>query len=284
MALEKFIRTIWAARLQSNLQKALIYGQPGIINRDYEGEARRGQTVKIGSIGPVTIGDYTKNVDHAPPETLTDEERALVIDQQKMFNFQVDDIDQVQGNPAVMDEAMREAAYGLADVADSFIASKMVSDAAASNAIGSTAAPVTLTVADKNAYSTLLKLRTALNKANVPTRDRWTALPPEWVELLLEDSRFAAAGSDELLNGVVGRAAGFNIVESNNTVKLSGADAGKHKVVAGSPLATTFADQIEELYPYRPERRFGDAVKGLQVYGAKVTRPAALAVATVRFA
>jgi len=31
---------------------------------------------------------------------------------------------------------------------------------------------------------------------------------------------------------------------------------------------------------YKPEKRFGDAVKGLHVYGAKVVRPAALACLT----
>lgn len=282
MALDKFIKTLWAARLQANLHKSLVYGQAGVINRDYEGQARLGQTVKVGSIGPITVSDYTKNTDHATPETLTDAERALVIDQAKMFNFQVDDIDAVQGNPGAMDEAMREAAYALADVVDKFIASKYV-DAAAGNAVGSTASPVALTAA--NAYSTLVKLRTALNKSNVPSQGRWAVLPPEWVELLLNDSKFAGATDQEnrIANGFVGRVAGFDVAESNNCPQLSGADAGKFKVLAGSPLAITFADQIETIEAYRPERRFADAVKGLSVYGAKVTRPEALAVATVTF-
>lgn len=281
MALDKFVKTLWAARLLANLHKAHVIAQPGVVNRDYEGEARSGQTVKIGSIGPITVGTYSKNTDHAGPEALTDDERALVIDQQKMFNFQVDDVDRVQGNPAAMDEAMREAAYAIADVQDQFIAG-LHGDADAANLEGSTTTPVALTTA--NAYTTLLRLRTRLNKSNVPTQGRYAILPPEWVELLLQDQRFISAGGEgreTIENGVVGRAAGFTIAESNNLAVITG---GKVKALAGSPLAITMADQIETLEAYRPQARFADAVKGLQVYGAKVVRPKALAVATVTFA
>jgi hypothetical protein len=34
---------------------------------------------------------------------------------------------------------------------------------------------------------------------------------------------------------------------------------------------------VLDLQSYRPEKRFGDAVKGLHVYGGKVVRPSALA-------
>ena len=55
------------------LQKSLVYGQTGVVNRDYEGELRaRGDTVKINGIGPVTIGSYTKDTDIDAPETLQD--------------------------------------------------------------------------------------------------------------------------------------------------------------------------------------------------------------------
>lgn len=285
MALDGFIPTIWAARLLANLHKALIHAQPGVINRDYEGEVALGNTVKINSIGPVTIGDYTKNADHAVPETLTEAQRSLVIDQAKFFNFQVDDIDAFQQKPKVMDEAMREAAYALADRLDQFIAAKYV-DAAAANAIGSTASPTAITAS--NAYSVLLQLGTKLTKQNVPTPGRWAILPPEWTERLLLDERFVSFGTAEnrsaLQNGVVGRAAGFDLLESNNVVQLTGVDAGKYKVMAGAQMAITVAEQIDKTEAFRPERRFADAVKGLHVYGGKVVRPEALAVATVTFA
>ena len=93
MALE-FIPTVWAARLLVALRKALVYGQAGVANRDYEGEIRKaGNTVKIASIGDVTVDNYTTNTDIADPEVLTDEEQTLLIDQAKYFNFYVDSVD-----------------------------------------------------------------------------------------------------------------------------------------------------------------------------------------------
>ena len=118
-----FIPTVWAARLLSALDKSLVYGQPGVVNRDYQGDIiEAGNSVKVASIGDVSIGDYTKDTDIANPEILTDADQTLVIDQQKYFNFYIDSVDRAQQNVNVLDEAMRRAAYKLNDTADSYIA------------------------------------------------------------------------------------------------------------------------------------------------------------------
>lgn len=53
-------------------------------------------------------------------------------------------------------------------------------------------------------------------------------------------------------------------------------------VIFGYRGALTFAEQIAKVEAYRPEKRFADALKGLHLYGAKVTRPGALGVARVK--
>ena len=78
-----------------------------------------------------------------------------------------------------------------------------------------------------------------------------------------------------LANGYVGRAAGFDIYTSNNVPNTSNA---LYKVIAGYSGAWSYAEQIADVEAYRPERRFADAVKGLHLYGAKVTRPLGLAL------
>lgn len=284
MTLNNFIAAVWAARLLSNLHPNLVAAQPGVVNNNYQGDVSAGNTVNINSIGPVTVGDYTKNADHSTPETLTDAQRQLLIDQAKFFNFQVDDIDKFQQVPKVMNEAMMEAAFSLANALDTFILGKYT-DAAAGNAVGSTGTPVAV---DKtNAYTTLLQMAVNLTKANIPTIGRWVIVPPEFTAALLDDDRFVSFGTGEnlsrLQNGVVGRVAGFDVLESNNVVQLTAGDAGKYKILAGSPLGITLAHQIEEVEAYRPERRFADAVKGLHVYGAKAVRPTALGVVTATF-
>lgn len=284
MSLDNFIPSIWAGRLLSNLDTALVYAQPEIVNTDYEGEIQgAGSSVKINSIGRVTISDYTKNTDHAAPETLTDAQRTLSITEQKMFNFQIDSIDAAQQKPKVMDEAMREAAYALAKTTDSFVAGKYV-DADAGNAVGSDAAPIGGFLASPNDFydKVLVPLKVNLDNADVPDAGRYCVVPPFAEGALIRDSRFVSGGTalnvENLRNGQIGRAAGFDILKSNQVPNTASA---KYKVLAGVPMAISFANQIEEVRAYEPEKRFGEAVKGLHVYGAKVVRPTCLAVATI---
>ena len=80
----------------------------------------------------------------------------------------------------------------------------------------------------------------------------------------------ASGNTDALRNGFVGRAAGFDIHVSNNCHDDS--------ILAGHPMAVTYAEQIVKTEAYRPEDAFSDAIKGLHVYGAKVVRPEAISV------
>lgn len=277
MSLE-FIPTIWHARLLQALDKALVYAQPGIVNRDYEGDIREsGNTVKIASIGDVTIDNYTKDTDIADPEILTDDDQSLLIDQAKYFNFYVDSVDRAQQNVNTMDEAMRRSAYGLRDKADTFIAGVMDAAVPNGNKIGSTGTPKVPT--KDTAYEYLVDLGTLLDEANVPGEGRWVVVPSWFHGLMLKDDRFVSAGTmrtDQVLqNGEVGEAAGFKILKSNNVPNTAGE---KYKILAGHSIATSYAEQILDLVTYKPEKRFGDAVKGLHVYGGKVVRPDSLAV------
>ena len=279
MALDNFIPEIWSARLLVSLKKSLVYGQEGIVNKDYEGEIRQmGDTVRINSIGPITVGTYTKNTNIGDPETLADDQTVLTIDQAKYFNFQVDDIDRAQQNPKVMDAAMQEAAYALRDDADQYIAG-LYTGVAAGNTIGNDTTPVEV---DKtNAYELLVDLAVILTDAKVPTDGRWVVVPPWFYGTLLKDDRFIDASkagtTDGLRNGEVGKAAGFTVLQSHNVPNTSGA---KYKIIAGHSMAISYAEQINKVEAYRPEKRFADAVKGLHLYGAKLVRPEAIAVLT----
>jgi len=272
-----FIPTVWAARLLTGLEKSLVYGQANVCNRDYEGEIREaGNTVKIGSVGDVTVGTYTKDTDITDPQTLTDSEQLLVIDQAKYFNFYVDSIDRAQQNVNVLETAMQRSAYSLRDSADNFLASAMDAAVPTGNKIGSLTTPKVPTKDD--AYEYLVDLGVLLDEADTPLEYRFVVVPAWFHGLLLKDERFVQAGtlrSDRALaNGAVGEAAGFSILKSNNVPNATGT---KYRIIAGHAVATSYVEQVVDLQTYQPEKRFGDAVKGLHVYGAKVVRPSALA-------
>jgi len=283
MAINNFIPTIWSARLLSNLNAALVYAQPAVVNRDYEGDIREaGDTVRINTLGPVTIGAYTKNANMAAVQELTDATQLLTISQADYFNFQIDDIDRRQQQPKVMDQAMRNAALALADTADQWLAGIMWAGVPAANTQGAVGAGLACGYGggETNPYIALLNASIDLDEANVPRAGRWAIVPPWFHGYLLMDARFVGSGSETAdsrgVNGLVGRAAGFDIYMSNNVPFAAGPQ--EYKILLGTNYATSYAEQINSVEAYRPELRFADAVKGLHLYGARVVYPSALAL------
>lgn len=273
MSLATFIPEVWESMLLVSLKKSLVYGADDVANRRYEGRiSDAGDTVTINSVSRPTIGTYVPNSTTITAEKLTTAQRKLVVDQAKYFAFEVDDVDARQAAGDVLPEGLAEAAYGLRDVADQYIAA-LHTGVQSANAIGTVAV-----TSAALAYTQINKLRTKLNEANVPYEGRWVIIPPWYEELLLEDDRFvradAAGTTDGLRNGIVGRALGFSIRVSNNAPLVTGDD---YAVMAGYPGAISFAEQINKVEAYRPEDSFSDAVKGLHLYGAKLVRPDGIA-------
>ena len=284
MAVTGFIPKLWSARLLNALDKSHVFAN--VVNRDYEGEIKKmGDTVHINTIGAVTIGTYTQNTDFTSgPETLATTDQTLTIDQAKYFNFQVDDIDAAQAAGDIMDKAMTRAAYGLADASDKYIAGILAGAADASNLVSSSAVALT----SSNVYENVVKMRTILDKANVPTAGRWLVIPPEMYALILLDDRFVKTGGEMaegiLRTGLVAQAAGFDIYLSNNCVSVNSNSTDTYTITGGVDAAATYAEQIVSTEAYRPEKRFADAVKGLHVYGAKVVDKAQIACLKATFA
>ncbi len=278
MSVTNFIPTIWSARLLRHLDKKHVYAN--LLNRDYEGEIKNfGDTVKINQIGDVEIKDYTRNQDIEAPDDLSGKQLMLTIDQAKYFNFAVDDVDNAQTNPKLMDKAMQRAGYGMNDVTDQFAANLLYVGVDATNILGTDDSPIVPTADD--AYDALVDLSTLLTEANVPMDGRWAVIPAWYHGMLLKDKRFVGNGTDYnkaiLEGGEVGVAAGFRILLSNNVPNTTGT---KYKIIAGTNEAGSYAEQILKTEAYRPEKRFSDAIKGLHVYGAKVLQPKCLAVLT----
>ena len=272
MAVSSFIPALWNARLLHALDKAHV--ATNIVNRDYEGEIKQsGDTVHINTIGAVNVSSYEHGTSIVYQE-LSTTDQTLVVNQEKYFAFQIDDVDAAQAAGDIMDEAMGRAAYALADTSDSYLLGVIAAGGSSDNYVGSAGSPVAL--AANNIYTNIVKLRTALDKKNVPTIGRSIVVPPDAYALLLQDERFTkvdAVAENVLTNGLVGRVAGFDVYMSNNVATSS----STYLITAQVPEATTYAEQIVKTEALRLENSFKDGVKGLHVYGAKVVRPEAIA-------
>ncbi|WP_416476952.1 P22 coat protein - protein 5 domain protein [Streptomyces sp. LKA04] len=282
MSVALFKPQIWSAQILTGLDEALVYAQPQIVNRDYEGEiTSQGQSVRIVTIGDPSVFSY-KAGDTINYEDIDTAGIDLPIDQGDAFAFKLDDVDKAQVAVNPMAKTTQRAARKLAAKADSYVAS-LYTGVAPTNVVGSTGSPINITSSPKDAWDkVLIPLRTKLNRANVPAMDRYVVVSPEFTGALLQDDRFVrvdASGSEQgLRNGIVGRAAGFDVLESNVTPNPV---SDTQVIQAGYPGALTFVDQILETEALRLESTIADAVRGLHVYGAKLLRPEGIAVAYV---
>jgi N4-gp56 family major capsid protein len=283
MAIVNFVPEIWSSGLLVNLRDQLVYG--GLCNRNYEGDiANAGDKVNITSFADPDVRSYTKNTD-ITWDVLTDSTQQLTIDQAKYFAFSVDDIDRRQALSGFVEETTLGASYNLASTADAYVAGLMSTGVSASNPDNVLAnASISTTVTD--AYDLLVDLRTALTRSKTPVPGRWAVVPPEFYAKLLQDDRFiradAAGTTAGLRNGQVGRAAGFDVIESNTVPEedLDGTGTGTatgYAILAGHSMATTYAEQISKVKAVDLQDQFGEGIKGLHLYGAKVVRPAQLA-------
>ena len=298
MSIGNFNPVIWTAGFLENLNKRHVHAD--VMNRDYQGDIKEaGDTVKISSIGRITSKSYTRNAgsggtDASPtiagierPEILQGASLFLTISEGDYFNFAVDDVDAWQQRPKLMDKAMREAAYAQANAVDLFCNSVLQTGVAGTtDGTGNRLAARTIGTGagDADAYETLVDLGVKLRENDV-FDDKYVIVPPWFYGMLQKDVRFTNYGTSEnratLENGKIGRAAGLEVRESNN---LSGATSGTlavaggvYTIIAGVKEAATYAEQVNKIEAFRPHDGFKDALKGLHMYGAKVTRPYALA-------
>ena len=290
MTVNNFISSVWSAKLLASLRKDQVFTQAGVMNRDYQGDiSGQGSVVKINGIGPITIRPYVKNATIAAPETLSDAQTSLTIDQANYFNFEVDDVDIAQQTPKIMTGAMAQAAADLTDVAEIYLADLLYDGVPAGNKIGTDSDAGAIVPSDSagdTAYDYLVNLSQKLSEAKCPKAGRWVIIPPWFTSLLVKDARFtnvAASGSAEALrNGFVSRVAGFDVLESLNVPVVAAEGKDNSEILAGHSMAASFAEQIRKVEGYRPPDSFSDAVKGLHLFGAKVVRPTCLALLTAR--
>lgn len=282
---------VWSKVLLASLEKELVFGSDMVINHDYQGEIQRlGDVLHISSITDPVINTYVPYAG-LTYQQVGDAGQSLQIDQAKDWAAQIADIDRAQTMNNFQGFFEDRAAYKLADQMDQFIAS-MYTGCASANVLGSSGSPITPGLYSSSSVADLylkilLPLGVLLTQANVPKKGRYCILPAWGMALAAQAQAFVAfpgyngGVGDVMANGKCGMLAGFTLMESNNTVQaVPGAPGTRVDVIqAGHSMAITFGDQVAENEALRSQNDFADLIRGLHVYGAKLTRPEAVAVA-----
>jgi len=293
-----FIPEIWSGKLIENFYDATVLS--AISNTDYEGEIRRmGDTVNIRTQPNITIREYVKG-QNLVVESPDSPKLQLLIDKGEYFSCVEDDIDRVQSDIKLMDMWSKDASEQMKVKIDQRVLTDMLPDIAAANKgatagqqsaafnLGTTGAPLTVT---KDGASTttpvvdlIVDMGTVLDEANVPESDRFLVIPARMAGLIkkseLKDASLSGDSASPIRNGRLGMIDRFTLYVSHNL----NVSSGKTSIIAGHKMGFTFASQMTEMETLRAQSTFGNIVRGLQVYGYKVTKPEALAQAVVQFA
>jgi hypothetical protein len=264
-----FIPEIWSKKLQAKFYSSTVLG--AIANHDWEGEIKgAGSKVIIRAIPTVTIGDYGigGTIDY---QDLSDDKIELLIDKAKYYAFKIDDIDEVQADVPIVNMTTQDAAEQMKIVVDTDVLGNVYTDAA--NIMATTV------ITSTNVLAWIINAGTLLDEANVPEEGRWLVIPP-WVAGMikqsdLKDASLAGDGTSILRNGRLGMIDRFTLYNSNNIALTGVAATGDYHCMAGTRHFISFASQFVKTETLRLQNSFGDAVRGLKVYGYKATKPEA---------
>ena len=290
-----FLPSVYSRKVLNFFRKASVV--EAITNTDYAGEiSAYGDSVKIIKEPVISVSDYTRGSDTTATK-LTDQELNLVVDSAKAFKFIVDDIETNMSHVNFKEVASSSAAYALKDSYDAAVIASMfsgVSSSSPDHIIGSDSATADATMSHAtnsvdllgsdgtgvDALDLMARMARKLDDQNVPEEGRWFVAPPEFYEELGKSgSKLLSvdfnAGQGSIRNGLVssGKLRGFDMYKSNNIAATSNASG---KVLAGHISSTATANTILSTEVIRDPSSFGDIVRGLHVYGAKVLRPEAL--------
>lgn len=246
----KFIPTLWAGAILKGLQKKTVF--EGLCNKDYIGEVKKGNILKIATVNNPTVSTYTPGTD-ITYELATGSDQSLTIDQQKYFAFKCDDIVAVQSAIPVLESMTEGAGYALADTLDQYLAGLIESEGALS---------ISGTVSGDIEF--IAQIAAELDKAKAPDAGRWIVVPPDFSKSIMVDLAGKLTNNVNVVtSGYLGTIFGVNIYKSVNA----------EKVLVGCTNAVTLANQIEKTEQVRMESAFATGIRGLHVYGATVTRP-----------
>lgn len=266
MSYKNFIPTVWSEAIERELDRIHVFKED--TNRQYEGDVENmGDTVKILGVGKPTITDTTDtDITLSDPEVVEDTSVIMPINQKAYFNYQVGDIDKALSKPkGIMDALSQETSEGLADKMDKYIAN--LSKAREAIKLDSSA----ITVDKDNILQTIDRALVKLYENDVKQTTRITLTVDPTFYMILKEAyvKLDTDNSDMLKNGKVGRY-GNVIVKMSNNVAQSGA---ARLIQLKTDRAIAFANPLTHVEPYRPEKKFSDAVKGFILYDAKIVRP-----------
>lgn len=265
MSVAVFKQTLWSKKIQNALDT--LTGLRTHCDYQFEGEIKAGNKLKItGSVAP-TIGTYVPGTD-ITIENVEGNDQELVIDQFKYFARYFDNVDKAQSIPGVLENDSKECAKYLHEEGDKYVASILKAGVDDGTIAKSASA---ITPSKTNVVGAVEEGLVALYEKNVkPTDELYGEFSPKFYSMLRQSLTEVLTNNVELAKkGAVGK---YNNVMVCIENLLPSGEGVKYNFIRTSK-AVAFAGQVDTVKAIEKEKGFGDIVKGLYVFGAKVVRP-----------
>lgn len=272
MSIEKFKPIIWAKTINVGLERDSVFYED--CNHEYEGLAKKpGDSIKILGLGKPSTRHFDDGKLHEleTPETIEDLSMTLPINQVVDFNFFVDDLDKRQAEGKVLEMYTEEAKDEILQHQDLYIASFALNKQAnVLDKAGATATTDNILQMIDAAYTKLLK-----NDVK-PSTEVVLTLDYDHLELLRRAyEKLDTNNSAMMRNGRMGMYHNIIIKASNNVPKD---DKGFSCMQLKTRRAISFVKPHMHMEAYKPEKYFGDAVKGYSLFDGAITRPKEMVV------
>ena len=267
----------YSSLVDEKLRNTLVTKDDIIFNNRYEGDPKAGKVKIPVRDTEVEVKTYNKQTGASISQGST-AYFDLNIDVDEAVNEMIDGFDAASVPDGITAERLDSAGYSLGLSMDTKSIRKLEESAGITVAASKTACSET------NAYKQVLAAKRVQSRLGVPNDGkRWLIASPEFMEVLMSDDHFIRQGdlSQELVqNGAVGRIAGYNVFESNNTMFEN------TTLVAGKKTSTEFicghpnwCHRVQEwsvpvgIKDLTNEYIGSSAVQGRKVYGIGISKP-----------
>ena len=270
------LQTRYSGMVDEKLRATLVTKDNLIFNTRYEGNPKAGMVKVPVRDTEVEVKKYdkVKGVDITESTTSYFD---LPIDNDEAVNELVDGYDASAVPDGIVAERIDSAGYSLGLSMDAKSIKALETTAGVTIASSKTA------VTESTTYKQVLAAKRAQSRAGVPHNGRWLIASPEFMEMLLQDDHFVRQGdlSQQLvMQGAVGKIAGYTVFESNNTMFED------TEFVSGKKTTTEFicghpnwCHRVQEwsvpveLKPLSNNYIGASAVQGRKVYGIGISKP-----------
>lgn len=240
-----------------------------LCNTKYEGVLKNGgDTVHVHVPGAITLNSYTRE-SAVTYQTLTTTKESMTISDSRDWAFRIDALDVAQLTVDMLQVERDEAALTYRDAVDTSILAHYA-NTDASNVVGSTGSPISLT--KDNVFDYFAGMGTLLSVANARGMKRSAVVPPAVAEMIVKSpelrNRSTGMVDTNIQNGLmIKNFAGFELYVTTNMAAVSGA----YPLMFFTEHFIHFVEQVNTIEVIPSLQNYhGPGVKGLALFDSKV--------------